>query len=159
MWWTSDWLYRWLMFEWWKGIGAFGCSKRQAEHRFGILVVKLSFQIIQKGRMKCALFYYRNFVMPSSFLGEIALYMMPAWMLNSSVFWAKGWKEKNLCLLAFADVLENKNPNPSPTGIRFGFIRYGGDDRDRTDYLLNAIQALSQVSYAPIYHALSKNLK
>ena len=26
----------------------------------------------------------------------------------------------------------------------------GGDDRDRTDYLLNAIQALSQVSYAPI---------
>ena len=25
----------------------------------------------------------------------------------------------------------------------------GGDDRDRTDYLLNAIQALSQVSYAP----------
>ena len=27
----------------------------------------------------------------------------------------------------------------------------GGDDRDRTDYLLNAIQALSQVSYAPVY--------
>ena len=27
---------------------------------------------------------------------------------------------------------------------------HGGDDRDRTDYLLNAIQALSQVSYAPI---------
>ena len=26
----------------------------------------------------------------------------------------------------------------------------GGDDRDRTDYLLNAIQALSQVSYAPV---------
>ena len=26
---------------------------------------------------------------------------------------------------------------------------FGGDDRDRTDYLLNAIQALSQVSYAP----------
>ena len=26
---------------------------------------------------------------------------------------------------------------------------HGGDDRDRTDYLLNAIQALSQVSYAP----------
>ena len=25
----------------------------------------------------------------------------------------------------------------------------GGDDRDRTDYLLNAIQALSQVSYTP----------
>ena len=27
----------------------------------------------------------------------------------------------------------------------------GGDDRDRTDYLLNAIQALSQVSYTPVY--------
>ena len=26
---------------------------------------------------------------------------------------------------------------------------FGGDDRDRTDYLLNAIQALSQVSYTP----------
>ena len=30
-----------------------------------------------------------------------------------------------------------------------GFV--GGDDRDRTDYLLNAIQALSQVSYTPEY--------
>ncbi len=29
------------------------------------------------------------------------------------------------------------------------FPELGGDDRDRTDYLLNAIQALSQVSYAP----------
>ena len=27
----------------------------------------------------------------------------------------------------------------------------GGDKRDRTDDLLNAIQALSQLSYAPIY--------
>lgn len=26
----------------------------------------------------------------------------------------------------------------------------GGDDRDRTDDLLNAIQALSQLSYAPV---------
>ncbi len=26
-----------------------------------------------------------------------------------------------------------------------------GADRDRTDYLLNAIQALSQMSYSPIY--------
>ena len=29
------------------------------------------------------------------------------------------------------------------------FVDFGGDDRDRTDYLLNAIQALSQVSYTP----------
>ncbi len=29
-------------------------------------------------------------------------------------------------------------------------VFHGGDDRDRTDYLLNAIQALSQMSYAPI---------
>lgn len=27
---------------------------------------------------------------------------------------------------------------------------FGGDDRDRTDDLLNAIQTLSQLSYAPI---------
>ena len=27
---------------------------------------------------------------------------------------------------------------------------FGGDNRDRTDDLLNAIQALSQLSYAPI---------
>ena len=30
------------------------------------------------------------------------------------------------------------------------FSLYGGDEEDRTLYLLNAIQALSQVSYAPI---------
>ena len=29
-------------------------------------------------------------------------------------------------------------------------VCYGGDGRDRTDDLLNAIQALSQLSYAPI---------
>ena len=31
----------------------------------------------------------------------------------------------------------------------------GGDKRDRTADLLNAIQALSQLSYTPIYHASS----
>ena len=37
---------------------------------------------------------------------------------------------------------------------------HGGDDRDRTDYLLNAIQALSQVSYAPLYdRVVSTRLK
>ena len=44
-----------------------------------------------------------------------------------------------------------------------GFLMFGGDDRDRTDYLLNAIQALSQVSYAPatiydVFIALSQSL-
>ena len=42
------------------------------------------------------------------------------------------------------------NPNPLPTGARFGFIRCGGDKRDRTADLLNAIQALSQLSYTPM---------
>ena len=36
-----------------------------------------------------------------------------------------------------------KNPNPLPTANRFGFLRFGGDKRDRTADLLNAIQALS----------------
>ena len=31
------------------------------------------------------------------------------------------------------------------------FSIFGGDEEDRTLYLLNAIQALSQVSYAPGY--------
>ena len=30
------------------------------------------------------------------------------------------------------------------------FFQFGGDNRDRTDDLLNAIQALSQLSYIPI---------
>ena len=42
-----------------------------------------------------------------------------------------------------------KNPNPRPIGTRFGFVCCGGDEGDRTPYLLNAIQALSQVSYTP----------
>ena len=33
--------------------------------------------------------------------------------------------------------------------LRHFSVFFGGDDRDRTDYLLNAIQALSQVSYTP----------
>lgn len=32
----------------------------------------------------------------------------------------------------------------------FPVLFSGGDDRDRTDDLLNAIQALSQLSYAPV---------
>lgn len=42
------------------------------------------------------------------------------------------------------------NPNPLPTGTRFGFICCGGDDRTRTDYLYVANVSLSRVSYAPI---------
>lgn len=34
-------------------------------------------------------------------------------------------------------------------------ITAGGDDRDRTDYLLNAIQTLSQVSYTPVMRIVS----
>ena len=45
---------------------------------------------------------------------------------------------------------ETKNPNPLPTANRFGFLDFGGDKRDRTADLLNAIQALSQLSYTPI---------
>ena len=44
---------------------------------------------------------------------------------------------------------ETKNPNPLPTANRFGFLDFGGDKRDRTADLLNAIQALSQLSYTP----------
>ena len=35
---------------------------------------------------------------------------------------------------------ETKNPNPLPTANRFGFFGFGGDKRDRTADLLNAIQ-------------------
>ena len=35
--------------------------------------------------------------------------------------------------------------------FKTGFSRFGGDKRDRTADLLNAIQALSQLSYTPIF--------
>lgn len=38
----------------------------------------------------------------------------------------------------------NTNPNPLPTGIRFGFDCFGGDEGDRTLDLLNAIQTRSR---------------
>ena len=34
--------------------------------------------------------------------------------------------------------------------LHFRVIRLSGPDRDRTDDLLNAIQALSQLSYGPL---------
>ena len=44
------------------------------------------------------------------------------------------------------------NPNPPPTGIRFGLICYGGDEEDRTLDLTDANRTLSQLSYAPVQH-------
>ena len=38
------------------------------------------------------------------------------------------------------------------------FVVFGGDKRDRTADLLNAIQALSQLSYTPIYEVLEIGL-
>ena len=40
------------------------------------------------------------------------------------------------------------------------FFEFGGDNRDRTDDLLNAIQALSQLSYIPKgwrYHKICRH--
>ena len=55
-------------------------------------------------------------------------------------------KEIQIMIIYF---IKTTNPNPSPTGFGFGLWRFGGDEGDRTPYLLNAIQALSQVSYTP----------
>ena len=38
-----------------------------------------------------------------------------------------------------------------PSKVLF-YIAYGGDEGDRTPDLLNAIQALSQLSYAPMHN-------
>ena len=43
---------------------------------------------------------------------------------------------------------------PTLRMVRFSF---GGDDGDRTHYLLNAIQALSQVSYTPVFEVRVKS--
>ena len=41
----------------------------------------------------------------------------------------------------------------------YGVIFCGGDKRDRTADLLNAIQALSQLSYTPIFGSLSDSFR
>ena len=41
------------------------------------------------------------------------------------------------------------NKSPRPIGHGLLLLVCGGDEGDRTPYLLNAIQALSQVSYTP----------
>ena len=48
----------------------------------------------------------------------------------------------------YLKLLNNKRKKNLNLTAKF-FSKIGGDDRDRTDYLLNAIQALSQVSYTP----------
>ena len=48
--------------------------------------------------------------------------------------------------------------NQSPTSSLFtitSYLEVGGDKRDRTADLLNAIQALSQLSYTPIFERWS----
>ena len=45
--------------------------------------------------------------------------------------------------VCFLTKLEKEKSEPLPTGIGFGFLCFGGDKRDRTADLLNAIQALS----------------
>ncbi len=55
-----------------------------------------------------------------------------------------------LSFLVFLSFWACKNP---PVFDFSGFC-FGGDEGDRTPYLLNAIQALSQVSYAPIFYFL-----
>ena len=56
----------------------------------------------------------------------------------------------------FPKILENKNNKKyRKTLVLSGFtVLFGGDNRDRTGDLLNAIQALSQLSYTPIFGSL-----
>ena len=42
--------------------------------------------------------------------------------------------------------------NKKAVGLTNGLVNSGGDKRDRTADLLNAIQALSQLSYTPILY-------
>ena len=45
--------------------------------------------------------------------------------------------------------LAKKEPPAKTSQVALLLIKFGGDKRDRTADLLNAIQALSQLSYAP----------
>ncbi len=55
-----------------------------------------------------------------------------------------------LCLLLHSKKQKKKPCKAAKQAILQGFL-FGGDKRDRTADLLNAIQALSQLSYTPIY--------
>ena len=45
---------------------------------------------------------------------------------------------------------ENSKKVPETYCFRYQSVHFGGDKRDRTADLLNAIQALSQLSYTPV---------
>jgi hypothetical protein len=53
--------------------------------------------------------------------------------------------------VAVADKNAYKNENTDVTVGTKSFVFYGGAERDRTVDLLNAIQALSQLSYGPTF--------
>ena len=48
--------------------------------------------------------------------------------------------------------IRKMNKIKSPVTSLLQDFSVGGDEGDRTPYLLNAIQALSQVSYTPVKH-------
>ena len=52
---------------------------------------------------------------------------------------------ENMCFLIVHKKIK------SPETVEFQGFSFGGDKRDRTADLLNAIQALSQLSYTPKY--------
>ena len=62
--------------------------------------------------------------------------------------------KKALFFLNYARIMNGKNEYVKKVAKTPDFLRnqafYGGDKRDRTADLLNAIQALSQLSYTPI---------
>lgn len=60
------------------------------------------------------------------------------------------WAQGKVLEVNYEPIEYHKGKNKNGSGImKIPVPFFGGDDRDRTDYLLNAIQALSQVSYAP----------
>ena len=59
-----------------------------------------------------------------------------------------------MCLSFFA----NAEIETEKNGAKFPLLRFGGDMRDRTADLLNAIQALSQLSYTPKLSAAADDL-
>ena len=59
-------------------------------------------------------------------------------------------------LLLFVCLKDSQGKEKAPKSE--DFEAFGGDKRDRTADLLNAIQALSQLSYTPIFGSLFKQL-
>ena len=55
----------------------------------------------------------------------------------------------------FLENCTQKKKEKSPKPIGLGLNIHGGDKRDRTADLLNAIQALSQLSYTPTVNVLT----